>query len=435
MHHGWLTFLFALSAWFAGARAVAQQAEAWLWQPLPDAASTAVGLVWAHGYDDDPADAVGLARVLAECRLARARAAAGVVTSGLLVGDDFALVFVVVRGDRVAAAAAFVAAALDDRAEWRDDDVTSIVARVALAADDDEFIYPGPVLASLARRALATGTPAARPVSGDARAIAALRPDDVRRWLREPVAVRGAALGHVDDALRTALTALPWPAVAWPTRPVRVLAPQGATAQLPAATNGRTDAPYVAAAFAAPAPADRAAFAVACEVANGRARRAFRSRGQEAVARAPFVAWSWLRAEPIAMFYRRGEDPVKLWPGQHAEADARAEAAATTVDLRAFLVDLVGTPPTAAEVATAVEVLDSQCGLPTTAADDPDGMLAPGWLQNLLLAACHGIDRSGLATVDPARVTAIAAQCLDPERALWLVALPEPRTGFGFRRR
>ena len=110
------------------------------------ATATAVGVLWAHGYDDDGPGECGLARVLASCRLARAERVGPLLASGMLVGGDFSIVFGVVAGDDVGRAQEFVAALRDDDAELDDDQLALLIARAALAADDSEFVYPGGVI-------------------------------------------------------------------------------------------------------------------------------------------------------------------------------------------------------------------------------------------------------------------------------------------------
>lgn len=409
-------------------------------RPVAGATATAVGVCWPHGFDDDPADACGLARVLVEARLERARAAVpGLLASGFLVGDDYALAFGVVPGGDASVAAAFAKALADDTAPLADEALAVWIARGALAADDDENVYPGPLLRSRARRALAAGSRAGHAVAGSARRIAGLTPAFVRARLAEPVGRDLAALGLVTDDLRRALTDLgPGLAGALPPRAPLTLALVMVTAEPTEETNSRADAPYVAAAFAAPPPSERAAFAVACEVARGRAQRTFRNRGREAMARAPFVDWSWLRGDPIAVFCRRGEDPEKLLPGQRPFADAATEAAATTAELRAFLADLRATPASDREVAAAAALLRAELALPTP--EEPvawaaEPMLLPGRLQTLLLLRRHGLDLGQLAAVGPEQVAMVVTRYLDPVVASWHRLLPESLPGRTFRRR
>ena len=185
------------------------------WQPIAGATATAVGVLWSHGYDDDPRDRCGLAHVLTHCRLERARAAVpGVAVSGMQVGGDYALAFAVVDGADGVRAAGFLRSLLDDvggAAAPTDDQLALWIARIALAADDAEYLYPGTVLRARVRRAVGVGTRLDRAPAGDAAAIAALTPADVRRAMVAPVAARGAALGAVTATMRQAIESLRWP--------------------------------------------------------------------------------------------------------------------------------------------------------------------------------------------------------------------------------
>ncbi|MCB9877059.1 MAG: hypothetical protein H6835_05600 [Planctomycetes bacterium] len=408
------------------------------------ATATAVGVLWEHGFDDDEGggDAgcvSGASRVLAECRLLRARAAAPRVTrSGCAVGGDYTLVFGVAPAGDAATVRDFVAALLDDRAgraAITDDELRLVVARAALAADDDEFHYPGAVLETIARRRLFAGAAAARAPSGDAAALAQLAPDDVRQLLRQPHAVRLCALGVVDDALRRELQALqpPSPPSPPPRAPSVVAAPAG---DAPPLVHTRVDAPFVMVAFAVGAPSPQLALGV--EVAKERARRRWKVRGSELLARAPLVRWSWAEGDPLLQFCRRGEDPEQLLPGQVPEADCAAEAAAAARELELLLADLRDNPPRAAELAAARASLQVALGLPapgeaTTWASQP--ALLPGRLQALLLRDLRGIDLSAVATATPTDVHEALRAALDPSRRSRQTLLPQAREDYGFRRR
>lgn len=409
------------------------------WLAVDGATATAVGVLWAHGFDDDDDARCGLAAVLAQCRLERARAATKrLLASGMQVGGDHALVFGVVPAGAPDQLAAFLGALLAADAPFADDQLALWIARAALAADDAEFLYPGTVLQSAARRAFGGGTPLGRPPAGSATAIARLTPAAVRAALSRPVPHGGAGLGAVTAAEIAAVAALPWPAAPLaPRGDAPVVAGRGASEPVKE-LHSRVDAPFVGAAFPVPPIGDRAAFALGVEVARSRAQRRFQSRGPEALARAPFVQWSWLAAEPLVVFCRRGEQPEALLPGQRQEADADAEAEATAAELRALLADLRERPPDAGELAAAVRALTAQLALPAPGVTPPwasEPATLPGRLITLLLAPYHRVDVDALAGIAPAEVAAALATALAPERASWHALLPEPRADRGFRAR
>lgn len=425
----------------AAAAATAQAPGSWTWRDVPDAAAVAVGVAWAQGFDDAPPGGA-VARALAECRLDRARAAvsglsaSGLLASGVFVAGDVAVVHGVFRPGEAAAGAAFVAALLDDGRAIGDDALALAVARAALAADDHEHIFPGGVLETRLRAACGVRP---RPPQGSAAVVARLGPADVRGQLAAPVAAWGAALGALTPAWREGLAALPLPrppAVAAATAAAAVLGPAsgpGAGA-LPAEPHPRIDAPFVAAAGPVP-DGDRAAFALAVEVARSRAEQRFRRRGTEAMARAPLVAWSWLAAEPLLRFHRRSEDPLPLLPGERAEASAADAAAAAQAELAAFLDDLRARPPAAAELDAARHRLLGELGLLPVEAGGLAAALLPGRLLVLLLAERRGIDGSRLQAVTPAAAHAALAAALVADRVRWHALLPLARPDRGFRRR
>lgn len=415
--------------------AAAQSVRPWL-LAVPGATATAVGVLWQRGHDDDEASVSGLSRVLVECRLHRARAAAPQVTrAGFSVGRDHCLAFAVAPADDVAVVRAFVAALLDDTLPIADDELRLIVARSALAADDDEFHYPGPMLETIARRRLFAGGAAARAPAGDAEALSRLAPDDVRRWLSLPPApVRLAALGAVGSAVAEQLAALQPAQQLHPSAPTPQ--PRALPADAPAVEHSRVDAPFVSLAFAVERPS--LSLALGVEVAKERARRRLRTRGTELLARAPLVRWSWAEDDALLQFCRRGEDPLQLLPGQPAEADRNDEAAATARELELLLADLRAVAPSAAELAAARAAVALELGLPgpdevTTWAAQP--ALLPGRLQALMRRELHGIDLSGLAAATPAAVHRALCAALDEARRSRQTLLPVARAEFGFRTR
>ncbi len=426
-----------LTAWlvlFVGAFAApAQQPGEFVWRELPHAQALAVGLVWWRGFDVDLFDArsTGVSTVLAECRLARARARVkGLVASPGHVDRDFSVVIGVVPGAGETQALEFLRALLDE-APMTDDEIALVVARTALAADGAEFLYPGDVLAARARRAFG-GMPSA----GDSAQMAALRPDAVREQMRVAVPVTGGGAGAVTASLRAAVAALPLPARDDALRfSSLMLSPATAGKGLRTEQHSRIDQPFVMAAFQAPEKAQLAAFAVTLQVARARAAKFFRYRGSEARAHAPFVAWSWVADDPVVCFHRRGTEPKKLIKGERLEADAAAEAAATWAELAVFLDDLRDRPPSAAEVAAARQALVDEMGLviphdrPVTAA------VLPGWLLVQLLAARRGIDAAAIAAVEPAAAHAVLVAAIASGKGCYHELLPVPRADRTWPRR
>ena len=407
-----------------------------LFEVLPDADAVAVGVLWSHGLDHDASARCGLARVLAESRLRCACAAAPAVrATGVKVGGDFALAFGVVAVGDADSAAAFLRGLLDagcgeGGGVLDDDTLERLIARAALAADDAEFVFPGDVLATRARRTRLAGTAAAHPLAGDARAIAALSPDAVRAALRHPVGVRLAAVGALDDGLIDRVRGLA-------RAPIAAVAVTASVAAAPVAAEtvdvgARADAPFVAVAVPAPAPAHRATFALGLEVARVRCHRRFRLRGNELFAGAPFVRWSWLEADPLALFYRRGEQPERLLPGQRAAASAADESRAVRAELADLLRDLRANAPSEDEMRLARRALRARFALPATA---PAAAALPGRLSALLLATYHGIAVEELDTVTAAAVHALLRRRLAAERLSWHVLMPGENPTVGFRRR
>jgi len=160
----------------------------------------------------------------------------------------------------------------------------------------------------------------------------------------------------------------------------------------------RVDGPLVSLAFAVPAGIDRAALAVAIEVARGRAARALRLRGGEARARTPLVSWSWLAAEPLVVFYRRGIDG--------------ADPAGPFAELDALLADLVARPPTAAEYDIAVRTLRAESGF----GSPPIGPALPGWAVSSLLVRHRAIGPGDVDGVTAASAHAALRETCEPAR-------------------
>ncbi|MBL9076502.1 MAG: hypothetical protein JNL08_03295 [Planctomycetes bacterium] len=373
------------------------------WRSVPVAAVDAVvfALRWAHGFDGDAPDESGAAAAVAEYRLARARRAVpDVLASGATVAADATVVHVLVPATAADRGLAFCRALLDD-AQPVDADLAAVaIARTALAADDADGVYPGPVLAGSARRALLTGG-GARGVAGSAAAIQALTPARLQQLLAAPVAVHGIVLGACGADGCGAAAALPLPTVvpgAAPPSAVRSAPPAAAAAQ----PHRLADGPIVALAFAVPGGTAPAAFALAVEVARQRAARALPLQGREGIARAPLVTWSGLHGDPVLVFCRRGPNGT--------------EPAAAFAELDALVADLRARPPTAAELDTARRSLRAELGL-SPLPPGTDGAALPGRAVALLLAELRSVDEAALDAVTPAAAQAALAAVVEPRRA------------------
>ena len=420
--------------------AAAQHAPVYLLERVAGADALAVGVLWSHGYADDQSDECGLAHVLATCRLARAnRAVPDCLATGLQVDADCALAFAVVGGGDGKRAEQFLTALLDEGSgELRDDDLALITARAALAADDAEFLYPGSVLLSHARRQLGQGTAVAQPPFGVASDIAKLSPGRIRAALREPVPGRVAALGQFDAAFAEAVKALPLPG-----RERNVRGDVGCIAGVELAAmqeleHDRVDSPYVSVAFAVPVGDERVAFALGVEIATARAFRRWRYRGFEQRARAPFVAWSWMHADAVVQFCRRGENPRQLLPGERPEATAGDETTATRAELEQLLEDLRTVPPSPQELEFSRAALRSRWRFAGPGEASPwaaEPAMYPGRLQVLLLATHHGVDVAKLDSVGPELVHAALKRVLQAKLASWHVLLPANSESYGYRGR
>jgi hypothetical protein len=430
---------FALLGQLVGQLA-AQAGNEVMWCEVPGANATAVAVLWQHGLDDDEPSQVGACRVLAECRLERARAVVpAIAVSGMQVCGDATLVFASAASSQWPQLAAFLRALLDDALPMQDDELSLLIARAALAADTAEFLDPGPVLQTRLRLRLCRGTRAARPVAGSAPAMAALTPAQVRGLLQVPVAVQLGVLGAIPPELRRAISL--------PERAVHARKPES-TAEAAVAvvqnaieyeTHSRVDSPFVAVGFRAPRSDLLPAFALGIEVARARTRRLPVRFGQ-AMGRAPIVGWSWLHGDPVVVFCRRGADFVQLRPGEHVEADMESARDATIAELESILQNLRQQPPTARELADARSALQLELALQPLTPDKQSALAGspaalPGRLQVLLLGACHGIDKTALEAVTREGVTAVLASVLDPAGACWHGLMPVPRSDVGWTRR
>jgi hypothetical protein len=266
------------------------------------------------GFDRDPVGQSGLAQARANysAALAGRELPAGADHGGEVLGPG-TVFWASLPVASAAAGGRWAAALLAPRGNIDADLAALALARAALAADDAEHDYPGPLLRSRLRRAMFAGTPAGRCERGEPTELQTLLPAQCGFTAAAPSlhGCRLASIGGTDMA--ALLAAIPafaaTPAVAAvvaaPTpRPVP---PVGAMVTAHAQVGG----PYVAAALPAPAAAaaDAATYAVAVAVLTARAYEAFpEPRLAATAAQAPFVHFGWLEGDPAAVVTRRGPD-------------------------------------------------------------------------------------------------------------------------------
>ncbi len=429
--------LLALLCAFAAA-ALAQAHGGWVYREVPAASATAVGLIWEHRLGLLAVDC-GCARVLAECRLQRARAAVpDVLSVHLHVDQDVTCIVAVVPAAAESAAIAFIKALLADATPMSDDELLTAIARAALVADDEQFIYPGGVLRA---RSLARQWPWA--AQGDSATMASMTPTQVRAWLCEPTMVAGEVRGAVSPTLRAALGQIEFPQSDEfrndenrkrgddARYDISYQAAGGVRQEL----HSRVDQPFVMAAFWLACFADRPALAVGLEVAKARAVRRFRVRGSELRAHTPVVAWSWLAGDEIVRFHRQGEQPAVLLRGEVMRADAAAETAATVAELESFLAELRQKPPTDREVSNARTHLITELGLAAFTTADGEPAVCGGRLMASLLGGRRRVDKRGIENVTPASAHAAIVYVLSPANAYWHALLPAARPDRGWRQR
>ena len=300
------------------------------------------------------------------------------------------------------------------------DQLARACAQQALAADDADWLFPGDVLLGRARRALAVGGG----VHGSPTYLQRLSPADCAIAVTEPpcaplcVCVVGSDLGV--PALAAALERVSPRGDA-----VRAVA-ASSTPRPPAGpdivTHPRVDAAYVAVVARAPAPGpDALPFALGVAVLRSRASVRFRDyRGNEAMARTPFVTCEVLLGEPTVMLCRRGRSPEPAQP--------RAE-------LEALLAELGQQPPDDREVGLAADALLAEWAVPpwsraqvATFVEAPASLLPRA--RTLALLLHHGIGDDavrGLGALTGAAVARQLAATLAPERLWWGGLVPAAR--------
>jgi hypothetical protein len=425
-----LNWLRRVVWWLALVMPLPAQAAVVSWRELPRAGAVAVGVVFEHGVlGPGRAGPPGAAAVLANCRLLLARAAVPSLQNALVhVDDELHCIVGVLPADDPAAAIAFVEALFGDGAQLSDDQIVREVARLALAADDAAFLFPGDVLHARVRaQLLGRGLP-----RGDSQVLLALTAAQVRELLRVPV---DHALGVVGPAGQVVAALRAWPAPppdpdgrsGPPTTAAVAVAGVGAGSEV----HARVDAPLVVMAFPVAAAVQRPALAVGLEVLRARAMRVgsgFAPRGNEWMARAPWIAWSWLAGEQLVRFHRRGFDAVQLLPGEvlRGAVDAAAEGRATAAELDSLLAAARATPPTAAEVATAQRTLLGEFGFEVAAEREVDAALLAPWTVVHLLGPRRGIEAAAIAAVDVDAVQRALTAVLVESAAARHTLLPAP---------
>lgn len=405
------------------ATAPAQQLPGWSWVAVDGATAVCCAVRFAGDRYAAPDGAALAAR---NYRLWRARRAVPQIgQAGALQLSDGEVVWVLADADQGDLALQFVAALLDDAPALDHDGGALALARAALAIDDATWLYPGLVLQHRARHAL-LGAASPADVTTGASARDWFDENALRLALRTHPPVGVVVLGAASTALQQAAVARQPALAVPPPRPGNepVLLPPGV--RPPGRLDephGRIDGPYVAAAALAPGRADWPAFALGIEVARSRAERRFQSRGDEALARAPAVGWSWLRGDPIAVFCRRG-------------LDAGAPAAVRQ-ELQDLLDDLRERAPTAPELEQAVAVLQQELALPPWSDPVRQGLAAvpsslPARAAALLVAADRELQPgvAQLPALSPSTVQAALRAALAGDRIWWgglVPASPSPR--------
>lgn len=385
-----------------------------------------VAAAFAGGYDDAP-----LQPALAEARLVAAAAAVPEVQkASLRIVGDAAVVFAVGSPGEAAVLERWLRVVLAPL-PVADDTLALAAARAARLADDAAFLYPGEVLASRARVRLGGAAAWAVPLRGDPEVLLGASPARLRQELERSAPAAVLVLGAIPSELRAALQDLatvPWPGVRSHdgARPLPSLGVGAAAVAVE--RHERVDAPFVAAAFPVP-PGSNAALALGLEVARSRAARRFGARRSGVLARAPYVAWSWLDAAPIVVFHRRGKDPVDRWPGERLAHDANWAAAATEAELRGFLEELRTMSPTSSELAEARRGLLAELAMaPGEPAPSPlPAALLPGRALAVLFGRQRGLDADALARVGEAEVAVAMQALLVSERASFHALLPLER--------
>lgn len=277
------------------------------------------------------------------------------------------------------------------------------LALAALASDDADWLYPGEVLQGLARKALfANGDSRCSAALGDAASLLAVtREQFVRALSAAPaggltVAVTGGLPPGAQ--LEPVLRAIPGaPAVVAGQLPLRDVA----ALALASHPHTRIDAAYVGCAAVAPEGPVSVARLLAVEILRIRARVRFANpRGNESMARAPFVQHEPLLADPLVLLARRGvADEGSDLPRRELEELVAASAL----------------PVEPKEMSAALAVFRAEFQVPPFAEAQLEAMrLVPAALATraraLALLGLHGIDDAALAAAGDTETAAVDAE-------------------------
>lgn len=283
--------------------------------PVAGSGAVCLALALRVGAEHDPAGRTGLAQVLAEALRLREEGVPEPQRVRVVVRDAATMAGLIVPSADLEAGLARLRPWLAGDPGFDADLVARAVARAKLRADDATRIFPGPMLYSMARRALLRGTPQGRQSVGIPGEMDRIDAAFLRDWADRCLRPRHAVLVVLGDVSEKAMRAAVDGALASLPRgdreapPPTVYDPLG---EVPASlVHDRLEAPYVAAAWRAPAAGDPhwAAFVVAMTVLGGRAALAFHQpRGREAAARARPFFFPWLEGGRVVMMIRRARD-------------------------------------------------------------------------------------------------------------------------------
>ncbi len=414
-----------------GAQEAAPQERSDAWKPVGshrlrreplDVQGCGISVAWPETVLDDAAHSRALAYAVAVHRAAIAdRVLPQQVRTQIELGNGFTVLSAHVPADSLDAGARWLRALAGPFGDRADADVADrSQALAALAADDADWLYPGEALHGMARRAMfAAGDARAIGALGDASFLLSMPRESFVAALQAPVSggLRVAIVGDRSafDAVEAALLEIGCES---PKSERRLLPlPQQEPSPLAFAPHPRIDAHYVACAFHAPQGPVSMARLVAIEVVRIRARTRFQSpRGNESLARAPFVQNDPLLGDPLLLLFRRGVH------GASADVPRRElEELAAAIAL----------PTQAAEFAGALAVVRSEWAAPPYG----EGMLAalrvaPAAIATraraLVLRSLGGIgdaDVVAAASLQPADVDA-ELQILSAARRAWFGLAP-----------
>ena len=394
----------------------------WLRCEPMDVPGCGISVAWPETALDDAASSRALAYAVAVHRAAIAdRVLPQQVRTQIELGNGFTVLSAHVPADSLDAVARWLRALAGSFGDRTDDDVADrSLALAALAADDADWLYPGEALHGMARRAMfAAGDARATGALGDASFLLSMPRESFVAALQAPVS-GGLRVALVGDKSAFAAVEAALLAIACDGKPNerRVLPlPQQEPPPLAFAPHPRIDAHYVACAFHAPVEPVSMARLVAIEVVRIRARTRFQTpRGNESLARAPFVQHDALLGDPLLLLFRRGVH------GASADVPRRElEELAAAIAL----------PTQAAEFAPALAVVRSEWAAPPYG----EGMLAalrvaPAAIATraraLLLRSLGGIgdaDVAAATSLEPLDVDA-ELQRLSAARRAWFGLAP-----------